>query len=71
MAFYNRGNIYAMSKNYDQAIANFDSAIKLDPQYATALYWRGKAKQRKGDASGGNVDVSAAEKIDPNVAARH
>jgi hypothetical protein len=35
-----------------------------------ALYSRGKAKQLKGDIDGGNADVGAAEKIDPNVAAR-
>jgi tetratricopeptide (TPR) repeat protein len=63
----NRGRAFLAKKEYDRAIADYDQAIRLEPDYAKALYWRGKAKQAKGDVAGGNADVGAAEKIDPNV----
>ena len=66
----NRGIVYVYKADYDRAIADFDQAIRIDPNNAGALYWRGKAEQRKGDVAGGNADVGAAEKIDPKVFAQ-
>jgi hypothetical protein len=39
----------------------------MRPTDASAFYWRGKAKQVKGDASGGAEDISKAKQLDPTV----
>ena len=43
----------------DKAIADYDAAIELDGKRATALYGRGTAKLKKGDASGAD-DIGGA-----------
>lgn len=49
-----------------EAIAQYDVALKLNPKLAGALYGRGVAKQRKGDAAGGSADLAAAKAIQAN-----
>ena len=39
----------------------------FDPGQASALYGRGPAKLQRGDNAGGDTDVSAAKKIQPNI----
>lgn len=39
--FYNRGNAWKESFDYDQAIRDYSEAIRLDPEYAVAYYKRG------------------------------
>jgi hypothetical protein len=51
----------------DAAIADYDSALKLQPQTASSLYGRGVAKRKKGDSSGGNADIAAARAIQANI----
>jgi Tfp pilus assembly protein PilF len=46
---YNRG-VEALEKNeFDQAIADFTEAIRLDPKLALAYHNRGAAYSNKGD----------------------
>jgi tetratricopeptide (TPR) repeat protein len=63
----NRGSAYTAKKDYDRAIADYNQAIQLNPNNAAALYWRGKAKQLKGDITDGDADIATARKINPNV----
>lgn len=63
-----RGVAYAELRDYDKAIANFSDALKLNPKLALALYGRGLAKQKKGDAAGGEADITAAKAMRTNVA---
>jgi hypothetical protein len=51
----------------DKAIADYDAALQLDAKRATALYGRGLAKAKKGDASG-EADIAAAKAIKPDIA---
>jgi Flp pilus assembly protein TadD len=53
----------------DQAIADYDAALKLDPKRAWSLYGRAVAtKAKTGQADTG--DVNAAQALDPTVGAR-
>ena len=47
----------------DNAIADYDAALKLNPKLAASLYGRGLAKLKKGDTGGGNADITAAKAI--------
>ena len=54
---------------YDEAIADYDAALQIDPNKVASLYGRGMAKRRKGDYAGGNTDIAAAKAVKPNVVA--
>ena len=63
-----RGLVYLKLGDYDRAIADYDGALKIDPNYANSLYGRGIAKLKKGDNSGGNSDIESAKAIQPDIA---
>jgi tetratricopeptide (TPR) repeat protein len=63
-----RGDIYLRLGRYPAAIADFDAALRISPQYAAALYGRGLTKRALGDAAGADADIAAAQRIDPDVA---
>ena len=62
-----RGIIYFRWGQWHQAITEFDSALRVKPDHATALFVRGCAKRHKGDTRGGDADIAAAEKIAPGT----
>ena len=43
--------------NYEVAIDDFDTVLRLDPRDVPALHWRGTAKLKKGDDVDGNTDL--------------
>jgi hypothetical protein len=51
----------ANSRGFDEAIADYDAALKLNPKMAASLYGRGLAKQKNGDQAGGDADIAAAK----------
>jgi len=61
-----RGFVNLRLGKMDDAIKDYDAALKLDPKLAGALYGRGIAKTKKGDKTGGN-DISAARTIKGNI----
>lgn len=67
-AFANRGVVRLKLKDYDAAIADFDASLKHDPHLARALYGRGLARKKKGDAKGGEADLAAAIATWPGIA---
>ena len=62
------GLAFLRQGQFDQAMADFDQALKLRPTLASALYGRGVAKIKEGENASGEADVSAAKAIKPNVA---
>jgi tetratricopeptide (TPR) repeat protein len=51
----------------DAALADYNSALGIEPQLATALYGRGRTKLRQGDLTGGNADIATAIAINPQI----
>jgi len=64
-----RGDDRLATKEYDQAIADYDDALRLDPNYAPAYASRAIAWARKHYRDREIVDCTEAIKRDPNNAA--
>ena len=69
-AYDSRGLIYLKMGQFDSAIDDYSSALRFQPKLASALYGRGLAKLKKGDASGGNADIAAAGAIEAKIDAQ-
>jgi len=67
-AYSNRAKINLELKNYKEAIADYDLAIKYNPMGIDAYYNRGLARIIIGDYSGASTDMSAVIKAKPQDA---
>lgn len=67
-AYHNRGIAYAEFGQYERAIEDFDWAIRLDPQYASAYHNRGVAYYHLGQYDLAIEDYDKAIKLDPHLA---
>jgi Flp pilus assembly protein TadD/V8-like Glu-specific endopeptidase len=56
------------NKKYAQAISQFDRAIQIDPQEATAYYYRGLCKQNLQDLPAALADLNQAIQLNGNNA---
>jgi tetratricopeptide (TPR) repeat protein len=65
---FNKGVALLEAKKYDEAIAEFDECIRLDPSFAAAFNNRGFAKWKKGDLDGAVADYNEAIHLNPNYA---
>src|SRR5580692_10135027 len=63
-----RGFAYLRLGRFDEALADYNAALKLNPQLASALYGRGLAKQKKGDNAGGQIDMATANLVQSDIA---
>ncbi len=59
-AYDSRADAYFHLQDWTAAIADYDRALKLWPEYPSALYGRGAAKARAGDIPAGQLDIAAA-----------
>lgn len=62
-----RGFIYLKLGDPALALNEYNAALEKDPNRATALFGRGLARIRTGDARGGEGDKAAARTINPEV----
>ena len=70
-AYYNRGNAHSAKGDHEQAIADYDEAIKLDPKNASAYNNRGSARSDKGESEGALDDFNAAIKLNTRYASAY
>ncbi len=57
-----------LAEHSDGAMADYNHAIELDPQYAIAYNNRGNIKLAKGDLNGAMADYNHAIELNPNIA---
>ncbi|MBF2029379.1 MAG: tetratricopeptide repeat protein [Oscillatoriales cyanobacterium C42_A2020_001] len=62
-AHNNRGNIFFARNNFSEAGKEYDQAIKLDPNYADALYNRGLVYQRTDNQPAAIQDFNDAARL--------
>ena len=65
--YFMRGYMKYESGDYQGAIAAFDSAIKLKPDYADAYVNRGVAKRKMGHLNAAIVDYDTAIRLKPDL----
>ena len=66
--YLKRGQIWKHKKEYDIAIADYNEAIRLDPQYAGAFINRGLAWSNKKEYDKAIADDNEAIRLDPQYA---
>jgi tetratricopeptide (TPR) repeat protein len=64
-AHRNRGLAYVKRGDYAGAVADFDEAIRLNPQFSFAYNSRGYAYAMKGDFDRAIADYNEAIRLDP------
>src|SRR2546421_1594998 len=65
-AYGNRGETYRLLKEYQRAIADFDHALELDPNYAWAYGSRGQTYASLEENQRAIADFDHALELDPN-----
>jgi tetratricopeptide (TPR) repeat protein len=65
LAYNNRGMVFYKAGVFDKAIADFDRAIGMDPEYAKAYYNRGSTYDTMGETDKAIVDYRKAISLDP------
>ena len=65
MAYAARGSVLVRRKEYDLAIADLDTAIRLKPDFAGAYYTRGRAHQLLKQTAQARADYRQALVLDP------
>lgn len=66
--YITRGLAYAEIKKWDEAIASYNTVIKMKPDYATAYHLKGLSEIGKGELDAGCLDLSKAGELGSNDA---
>lgn len=67
-ALRSRALVYLRLGKLEDAVRDFDSALKTNPKMPTSLYGRGLVELRLGEKTQGEGDLAAAQKLDKGVA---
>jgi tetratricopeptide (TPR) repeat protein len=62
------GYVHLRMKQWDKAIADYNKALYGRLDLSISLYGRGIARRARGDSAGGNADIDAATRIEPDIA---
>jgi tetratricopeptide (TPR) repeat protein len=62
-----RGFTYLKMRRFDDAIVDYDAALRVQPNKFESLYGRGLARLKKGNIAGGNADIASAKAIRSDV----
>ena len=71
MAFSSRGVIHSRNEDYDSAVADFDKAIELNPEYAEAYFGRGAILVHTDEYERGIEDLDKAIELNPERASAY
>lgn len=63
LGYQERGQAYMELEMYKEAVADFDEALKLEPERRGALFGRGKARYNMGDRNAGVEDIRKAAEL--------
>ena len=63
VAYFHRGNANLFSGNLEQAMTDFNSAIRCNPASARSIYARGLVRELTGDAVGVEEDYNRAREL--------
>lgn len=66
-AYYNRGNAFGFSGDFDRAIADYSAAIEIKPDFALAYGNRAIAYRVKGDPERAKPDCDIATGLNPDI----
>lgn len=67
----NRGLVRLRMGDYAKSVADYDAALKIEPQNAWALYGRGLANLKQKNTGAGNADIAAATALSAGVALQY
>jgi tetratricopeptide (TPR) repeat protein len=62
-----RGLVNLRRNQLDEAMADYDEALKIDPKIAWSLHGRGIAELRKGLSAPGAADIAVAKALAPHL----
>jgi tetratricopeptide (TPR) repeat protein len=62
-AYFNRGNLYGLQKDYKAAIADYNEAVNRNPEFAEDYYNRGLTRLYLGETEKGIADLSRAGEL--------
>ncbi len=68
-AFMEKGFILYDNSKYKNALAIFETILKLDPFYADAYYWSAKSLEKMGNNDAAKLNYEKAVNIDPELIA--
>ncbi len=64
--YVHRGNAHLKLQHYDEALADYNDALKIRPKYPQAYFYRGSAKSRQGHHQQAIADYGRAIALKPD-----